>query len=233
MKPIDLDVVPPITTGWWIIGHAGVILVIRGAKRLRVRGRHHLPRNGPTLVVSNHVSQFDPPAVGLAISPRKAYYMAKEELFAIPVVGRVIWRLGAFAVERGGADRRALRHAREVLRRGDVLLMFPEGTRNPEGVMRPGLPGAGSLALEPGVAVIPVAIWGSQRRWGPIRVVFGPRLDLTDLVEGGGPRSRRAQEAVERMMAAVAALLPAAGGPAQPPRGGRDEAAAPPEVVDG
>ena len=113
-------------------------------------GREHLPPAGPTLVVCNHVSRADPPTLGLATRPRRIYYMAKSELFRIPFYRRAIWRLGAFPVERGGADRRALRLAREVLRRGDVLLMFPEGTRNREGRLRPGLPGAGSLGLEPG-----------------------------------------------------------------------------------
>jgi 1-acyl-sn-glycerol-3-phosphate acyltransferase len=231
VKPIDLDTSPHIPTRWWILGNTVVFIVVRGAKRMRVRGRHNLPRSGPTLLVSNHVSWFDPPSIGLATSPRKSFYMAKRELFDVPVARRIFWRMGAFAVERGGADRRALRMAREVLQRGDVLLMFPEGTRNPEGIMRPGLPGAGSLALEPGVAVVPVAIWGSQRRFGPIRVVYGPRIDLSDLTDG--PRSRRALEATERMMAAVAELVPKAGGPAQPSPGVRDPAAAPPEVVDG
>jgi 1-acyl-sn-glycerol-3-phosphate acyltransferase len=231
VKPIDLDVVPPITRRWWFYGHVVLTPLIKWAKRMRVHGRHNLPRSGPTLLVSNHVSDWDPPSIGLATSPRKPYYMAKRELFEIPVRRRIYWRMGAFAVERGGADRRALRHARDVLRRGDVLLMFPEGTRNPQGIMRPGFPGAGSLALEPGVAVVPVAIWGSQRRWGPVHVVYGPPLDLSDLAEG--PRSRRAQQAVERMMAAIAELLPQVGGPAQAPPGSRDPASVPPEVVDG
>jgi 1-acyl-sn-glycerol-3-phosphate acyltransferase len=231
VKPIDLDASPHVPTRWWILGNAVLTPILRGGKRMRVRGKHHVPANGPTLLVSNHVSYFDPPSIGLATSPRKSFYMAKRELFDIPVMRRIFWRTGAFAVERGEADRRAIRQAREVLRRGDVLLMFPEGTRNPEGIMRPGLPGAGSLALEPGVAVIPVAIWGSQRRFGPTRVVYGPRIDLSDLTEG--PRSRRSLEAVERMMAGIAELVPKAGGPAQPSPGVRDPAAAPPEVVDG
>jgi 1-acyl-sn-glycerol-3-phosphate acyltransferase len=228
---LDFDTVPPVTRRWWIAGHVVLWPPIVGVMRLRVRGKEHMPKDGPTLVVCNHVSQLDPPVMGLAALPRKSYYMAKLELFQIPFYRRIIWRMGAFPVERGGADRRALRLAREVLRRGDVLLMFPEGTRNPRGRLRAGLPGAGSLGLEPGVTVVPAAVWGSQRRLGPIRVVYGPPLDLSDLTEG--PRSRRSQVAVERMMAAVAGLLPLAGGPAQEPPDSRDAAEAPPEVVDG
>lgn len=228
----DFYSVPPVTRRWWIFGQMVLVPQIIWMKRMRrVSGREHLPPAGPTLVVCNHVSRADPPTLGLAARPRRTYYMAKSELFRIPLYRRAIWRLGAFPVERGGADRRALRMAREVLRRGDVLLMFPEGTRNREGRLRPGLPGAGSLGLEPGVTVVPAAVWGSQKRFGPIRVVYGPPLDLSDL--GDGPRSRRSQVAVERMMAAIAALLPLAGGPAQEPPGSLDPADAPPEVVDG
>jgi 1-acyl-sn-glycerol-3-phosphate acyltransferase len=227
---LDFDTIPPLTRRWWVAGQVVLIPPLVWVMRLRVRGKEHLPASGSTLVVCNHVSGLDPPTMGVAALPRKSYYMAKTELFRIPLYRRIIWRAGAFPVERGGADRRALRLAREVLRRGDLLLMFPEGTRNPEGRLRPGFPGAGSLGLEPGVTAVPAAIWGSQRRLGPIRVVYGPPLDLSDL--GDGPRSRRSQAAVERMMAAIAELLPLAGGPVQEPPGSRDPAAAP-EVVDG
>ncbi len=212
---IDLDVAPPITRRWWVGGHVVLVPFVRGALRLRVTGRENIPAEGSVLVVSNHVSELDPPTLGVSGLPRRTYYMAKQELFGIPVLGRMVYRLGAFPVDRGGADRRAMRLAREVLRRGDLLLMFPEGTRHPDGRLRPGLPGAGSLGLEPGVTVVPAAIWGTQRWIGPARVAFGPPIDLSDLEQGG--RSLRSQAAVERMMAGVAALLPRVGGPAQDP----------------
>jgi 1-acyl-sn-glycerol-3-phosphate acyltransferase len=181
-----------------------------------VSGRENIPREGAVLVVGNHVSELDPPTLGVSALPRRSHYMAKLELFRIPVLGRVIYRLGAFPVARGNADRRAMRLAREVLRRGEVLLMFPEGHRHPDGRLHPGLPGAGSLGLEPGVTVVPAAIWGSQR-WGRerVRVAFGAPIDLSDLADGA--RSHRSQAAVDRMMAGVAALLPRVGGPAQDP----------------
>lgn len=210
---MNLDVAPVIRRPWWIFGHIALVPPIRGPLRLRVRGREHLPSEGPVLIVSNHISQADPPILGVATLPRKSYYMAKIELFRIPLLGRIIYGLGAFPVDRGASDRRAVRLAREILNRGDQLLMFPEGTRHPDGRLRPGLPGAGALGLVKGVTVIPAAIWGSQRRLGPVRAVFGPPLDLSDLTTG--PRGVRSQVAVDRMMDAVARLLPQAGGPAQ------------------
>lgn len=206
--------VPRVTDPVWAAARLLFPPLFFWPMRLRRRGQHHIPRRGPVLVVCNHVSLKDPPLMGGGVLPRRLYYMAKVELFRIPVMGPIIARLGAFPIDRGNADRDAIRVARAILARGDVLLMFPEGTRSPSGRLGPGLPGAGSLALDPGVTVVPGAIWGSQRRLGPVRVVFGPPLDLSDLRDG--PRSHRAQAAADRMMQAIAGLLPQAGGPEQP-----------------
>ena len=217
MKDIDLDVAPTVGRGWWTAGHILLVPPIRWGLRLRVIGREHLPADGPVLLVSNHISQADPPIMGVAALPRRIHYMAKAELFRIPVLRRIVYRLGAFPVERGGADRRALRLAKDVLAREDVLLMFPEGTRHVDGRLRPGMPGAGSLGLEPGVTVVPVAIWGSNRPLRRVSVAFGPPVDLSTL--NAGSRSQRSREAVNRMMAAIAALIPQAGGPRTEPPG--------------
>jgi 1-acyl-sn-glycerol-3-phosphate acyltransferase len=214
---VDLEEPPVIGPGWWAAGHVVLVPPIRVGLRLRVQGRENIPSTGAVLIVCNHISQVDPPVLGVAALPRKSHYMAKAELFRIPLLRRVVYRLGAFPVERGGADRRALRVARDVLRRGDVLLMFPEGRRFTDGRLRPGLPGAGSLGLEPGVTVVPAAIWGSHRLMRAVRVVFGPPIDLSDIAHG--PRSARSRAAADRMMAASAGLIPQAGGPDTEPPG--------------
>lgn len=214
---MDLDVAPRITRGWWAFGHITLVPPIKGALRLRTTGKEHLPADGAVLIVCNHISQGDPPIIGVAALPRKSYYMAKIELFRVPLLRNIVHGLGAFPVDRGASDRRALRLAREILARGDQLLMFPEGTRHPDGRLGAGMPGAGTLGLVDGVTVVPAAVWGSQRALGPVRVAFGPPVDLSDITDG--PRSARAQRAVDRMMAAIAALMPAAGGPAQDPPG--------------
>lgn len=213
----DLDRAPVVTPFWWILGHLTLMPAAYGFFRLSVSGKEHLPESGPVLIVCNHISQADPVILGVAAVPRKSYYFAKAELFRVPFLRGYINRMGAFPVERGGADRRALRLAREVLARGDMLLMFPEGRRFTDGRLRPGLSGPGSLALTPEVTVIPAAIWGTHRLGHKTRVTFGPPLDLSGV--DGGSRAARSRQAVDRIMAAIAGLIPASGGPHTEPPG--------------
>lgn len=217
---IDLERAPVIHDRWWAAGHLVLIPPIRWGLRMRVRGHENIPATGAVLVVCNHISQVDPPVLGIATLPRRTHYMAKSELFTIPLLRRIVYRMGAFPVERGGADRRALRLARDVLERGDLLLVFPEGRRYLDGRLRPGLTGAGSLGLLPDVTVVPAAVWGSHRFLRRVTVVFGAPLDLSDIPPG--PRGRRTRDAIDRMMAAIADLIPSAGGPRTEPPGHAD-----------
>jgi len=195
-----------------LAGRGMAIPLSYGLLRLRRRGDEHIPADGGVLLVANHVANLDPLLVATAALPRVTYFMAKAELFRVPVLTRLITSQGAFPVDRGNADRSAMRISRDILGRGDTLLMFPEGTRS-GGVMHPPQPGAGTLALLPGVTVVPAAVWGSQRRFGPVRVAFGPPIDMSDLTEG--PRGARARRAAHRMMVHIAGLVPTVGGPVQ------------------
>ncbi len=143
---------------------ACAVAVMRLLFRLRHHGRERVPRTGPVLLVSNHSSLLDPPLVG-GSTPRPVSFMAKAELFRIPLFGGLIRRLNARPVRREGSDPSALRTALRVLEDGGALLVFPEGTRGPEGVLRPGKAGAGMLAVLSGAAVVPVYINGSGRAW--------------------------------------------------------------------
>jgi 1-acyl-sn-glycerol-3-phosphate acyltransferase len=203
----------PVRVNRVVINLVALVLVPAFAlvHRMRRTGAEHIPRSGPVLFVSNHISVWDPPMVGTALRPRHLHYMAKRELFRNRLISWAMRNVGAFPVERGGADRAAIRTSRAILAGGHALLMFPEGTRSVDGLPGRAWPGAGSLALEPDVVVVPVAIWGSQRRFGPVRVCIGAPLDFSDLPAGS--RGTRAQAAADRMMDAIAGLLARAGGP--------------------
>lgn len=180
--------------------------------RIEVRGTGHVPRSGPALIVANHSSFLDPPIVGGA-APRPLHFLAKTELFSIPLFGRLIFALNARPVRRDGTDPGALRTALRVLEAGQALLIFPEGTRGEEGTLREGKPGVGMLAVLSKAPVIPAYIAGTGRalprgrrfpRLGKIRVSFGPPLSFAG--EGAPGRKERYREASRQMMAAIASL---------------------------
>src|SRR5579872_4463662 len=127
--------------------------------RMRVRGAENVPKNGPLIVACNHVSYLDPPALGTAC-PRRIEYMAKKQLFDIPVLGPLISALGAYPVDREGSAAAGIKRSVEVLRRGGAIGIFPEGTRNLEGSTqaRAGVALLASLARAP---VVPARIVGT------------------------------------------------------------------------
>jgi 1-acyl-sn-glycerol-3-phosphate acyltransferase len=128
----------------------------------RIEGQENVPKDGRLVVAGNHVSYLDPAVIGAGM-PRRVYFMAKAELFTIPVLGALIRGLGAFPVQRGGADRKALGRALQVLQEEKVLGIFPEGTRAEEGERLPGQSGAAALALKTGANILPVAVVGTEK----------------------------------------------------------------------
>jgi 1-acyl-sn-glycerol-3-phosphate acyltransferase len=179
---------------------------------LRTRGAQYIPAQGPFLIVANHSSVLDPPLVGGAC-PRRLTFLAKAELFRVPGLGALIRRLGAQPLRREGADPAALRTAQRVLAAGGALLVFPEGTRGPEGTLREAKPGAALLAMHSGVPVIPAYVSGSGRAWPrgrrlprPAKVVVTFGAPLRFEPAAGTDRKRQYEAASRRMMAAIADL---------------------------
>jgi 1-acyl-sn-glycerol-3-phosphate acyltransferase len=146
--------------------------------RMRVFGGENVPKDGPLIVACNHVSNLDPPVLGTA-SPRRISYMAKEELFRIPVLGPAIRAVGAYPVDRKGSATSAIKRSVEVLARGQVIGIFPEGGRNITGAneIRQGVALLASLSKAP---VVPARIvgTGNARRFAQFRVFFGRPLRL-------------------------------------------------------
>jgi 1-acyl-sn-glycerol-3-phosphate acyltransferase len=129
--------------------------------RMQRVGREHLPKQGPLLLAANHRSFLDPFVIGTLVR-RPVYYMAKRELFDKRWQAWLLNALGAFPVDRGHGDAAAMDTARAILRRGDCVVVFPEGTRVRRGPLGSPRRGVGRLVLETGVPVVPVAVFGSE-----------------------------------------------------------------------
>lgn len=156
--------------------------------RLQGVGGEEVPRSGPLLLASNHRSFLDPFVIG-ALVRRPVYYVAKRELFARGCQAWLLRSLGAFPIDRGHSDQDAMATAKQILSRGDCVVIFPEGTRVRKGPLGAPRRGVGRLALETGAPVVPVAVIGTdqvRRGWRvrprKVRVRFGritrlPQMD--------------------------------------------------------
>lgn len=150
--------------------------------RFEARGVEHIPREGGVVLCSNHKSVLDPITLGIAVK-REVHFMAKAELFDIPLFGGLIRKVGAFPVKRGGVSKETIRMAVNLLRDGEVMGIFPTGTRNQ--AVGLGKRGAVSMAFRGGAAIVPVAIVGSYRPFRKMMAVYGAPLDLRTYAESG------------------------------------------------
>ena len=159
--------------------------VLHAYLRGRVYGAENVPQDGPLVVVSNHASDFDPPIVSCSMR-RPVAFMAKEELFRIPVLKQGIELYGAYPVKRGAADRSAIRSALNCLSGGWAVGLFLEGTRTPDArITNPKL-GAALIAAKAKVPLLPVSLWGTEAifkkgsplpRPAPVTVRIGQVID--------------------------------------------------------
>jgi 1-acyl-sn-glycerol-3-phosphate acyltransferase len=147
------------------IGHVMLLLLARIMmfllSRWQAKGRENVPREGPLLIVSNHLGHSDQQLLAVSIN-RKIIFMAKEELFSPPPLRFLVQSFGAFPVRRGGMDRGALKEAHRVLDSGLALGMFPEGTRSKDAKLQPPFPGSALIALHKDVPILPVGITGME-----------------------------------------------------------------------
>ncbi|MCD9021229.1 lysophospholipid acyltransferase family protein [Cohnella silvisoli] len=173
-----------------------------GLYRLEARGISNIPLEGPLILCSNHKSLQDPITLGVWV-PRKVHYMAKAELFRIPLFGSLIKAVGAFPVKRGGVSKEAIRTAISLLQEGHVMGIFPEGTRNETVGM--GKRGAVTMAIRSKALVVPVALVGNYRPFRKMLAVYGAPIDLTPYAELGTTESM--EEATELIMSRIREML--------------------------
>ncbi|MCM8771527.1 MAG: 1-acyl-sn-glycerol-3-phosphate acyltransferase [Candidatus Omnitrophica bacterium] len=151
---------------------------------IEVKGKENFPKKGGFIVASNHLSYLDPPTIGY-VCPRKLYYFAKSSLFKIKGFSLLIKLLGAIPIEREGSISLTLRKGLEILKKGQGIVIFPEGTRSKNGLIKEGKPGIGFLAIKSRVPIIPVRLIGTDKilpvdrkfiRLGKIKVIIGKPL---------------------------------------------------------
>ena len=165
----------------WLFGRPIFGGLVRTFAPLRAYGRDRVPAHGPVVLCFNHFSWLDPWAIG-SVCPRTIYYVAKQEAHDNALIGPFIRFFGTLSIRRGESDREAIRVMREVVRRGDALGMFPEGTRQ---AREPGpvRPGAAMIAVQEQVPVVCGAIHGSQDwrlgNFQPVSIAFGEPFEVS------------------------------------------------------
>jgi 1-acyl-sn-glycerol-3-phosphate acyltransferase len=195
-----------------------VLPTLRVALRFRIYGLGYVPKRGGALIVGNHIHNADP-ILMLAASPRPVLWMAKEEVWEMPVLRWFASQAGAFPVQRGTFDRHAIRQAVDTLHEGLLVGMYPEGTRSTSGGLKQPFPGASLVALRSGAPVIPCVIVGSEelplngakqnrclRGYPRVEVRFGQPFTLAP--RSGDGKRYSMSELTDAMMLELARLLP-------------------------
>jgi 1-acyl-sn-glycerol-3-phosphate acyltransferase len=182
---------------------------IRRLFRFKSKGEEHLPREGGFVLSANHMSNLDPWPLGMPLYPdRQLRFMAKAEIYRAPLKW-ILEPAGAFRIRRGMGDEEAMKRAIDLAQAGEVVAIFPEGTRRNKGSKkhkaRP-RSGAARVALAAGVPLVPAAIGGTESllKLGPLRVAYGPPIELDDLKDMDIRRASKI--ATERLMDAIHGL---------------------------
>jgi 1-acyl-sn-glycerol-3-phosphate acyltransferase len=189
----------------WVVGRLTIEPLTRLVAPLKNYGAERVPLEGGVVLAFNHFSWIDPPAFGSAC-PRTIHYLAKSEIHSHFGLGHLIRAFGARSVRRGESDREAIRAMREIVRDGDALGLFVEGTRQKNRMPGEAMPGAAMVALQEDVPVVPAAIYGSQfwelGNFHPVSIAWGEPMRFEGIPSTGkGYREGSAliQEEIHRL----------------------------------
>ncbi|MBU9714255.1 lysophospholipid acyltransferase family protein [Evansella tamaricis] len=170
--------------------------------RVEIIGKENIPNDGGVLLCSNHIHLMDPPLVGSFIK-RQVCFMAKAELFEVPILKIIIPKLGAFPIRRGMSDRQALRTGLNLLKEGKMIGIFPEGTRSKTKELGEGLAGVGFFALRSDANVVPCGIIGTYRIFSKLTIVYGEPIDMVSLRQ----ERASAEMATKKIMEGIQKIL--------------------------
>lgn len=171
---------------------------------LTIYGLENFPKTGPVVVAGNHVSNFDPPVLGVSLN-RPCRFLAKKELFLNSFSGGILRALGAFPIDRGKADLEAIKTSIRVLKEGEPLMVFPEGTRHKPGQLGQAQPGIVNIAIKGQASILPCALTNTHGG-RPIVVRIGKLIDLSSYFERKISKEE-AEELANRIMEEIAKLL--------------------------
>lgn len=221
-----------IAVAWFDLWESLFELLVRVVHRLRVDGKHHIPRTGPAIFVSNHQSFLDPVANGVAVQDRQFTAIARRSLFRFPPVGWLLRSWGAIAIDEKRGEAESLRAALGELAAGRCVLIYPEGTRSEDGRLQPFRRGFMLLQRKSGADVVPMAIAGSIDVWpkgkslpgltGRVQVKVGAPILASELAAMG------ADAGLERIRLEVSRLLDEANDELRRRTGGRWPRSRPP-----
>jgi 1-acyl-sn-glycerol-3-phosphate acyltransferase len=218
-EPIDSSITPLITAltiGGRIFGQA--------VSRMRLEGAFdEIPKDGPVILAANHASNLDAVVIGSWLIPRlgrRIHWLGKKELFAWPIIGWTAANGGVHPVDREGADVEAFRLAKRILDEGNVLFVFPEGTRSPDGALQEARDGVAVLAQRTGAPIVPIGISGSNGVWpkgqrlphpgGHVTIRVGTPFRIADEIPSGTDRRAAKGLVTSLIMERIAELLPPA-----------------------
>ena len=202
---------------WWRVGKYTIGALYQLLFRVRFTGLEHIPRAGAGLLASNHISVLDPIAVALGATARgrTVRFLAAAEFFRRPLVGWWLRRIRQIPIRRGERDLRALQHVADVISRGALAGIFPEGGLSRTGDLRRGRRGAARIALMGSVPVIPMAVWGTRARWPqsglrlarPLRPVVAVAVGPPIPAQGDPSSGEDVLALTERIMEGIAEQL--------------------------
>lgn len=172
--------------------------------RIRVTGAENIPSEGACIICLNHISLFDP-IVSYCYLPRPIRFIGKEELMRVPVVAKVLKAMRVIPVKRGTADIGAVKASLQTLKNGEILGIFPTGTREKKNENAPAKPGVALIATKADKPVIPIHIIANYRIFSKVKLVVGPAVDISEY-SGKRLTQEELQEVADKIYSTIKSL---------------------------